>query len=67
MSFGIIRSDGSDKPVARALERFAAEARAVVPAPPPIVREEDWYSTMDKAYQQSLYERYITLYLDVHA
>ena len=67
MSFGIIRSDGSAKPVAHALERFAAEARAVVPPPPPIVREEDWYGTMDKAYQQSLYEHYITLYSDVHA
>jgi endo-1,4-beta-mannosidase len=67
MSFGIIRNDGSFKPVADALKRFADEGRAVAPPPPPIVSEDEWYGTMDKSYQQSLYERYITLDSDVHA
>lgn len=67
MTFGIIRDDGSLKPVGLTLQRFAAEGRHVVPPPPPIVREEDWYASMDKAYQTSVYQRYVESYSDVHA
>jgi endo-1,4-beta-mannosidase len=67
MTFGIIRNDGSLKPVAHALQQFAEEGRRVVAPPAPIVREEDWYARMDKAYQKSLYEHYVNAYSDVHA
>lgn len=67
MSFGIIRSDGSFKPVAYKLKEFAEQSRHVVPSPPPIVREDQWFATMDKAYQQAMYEQYVTMYCGAHA
>jgi hypothetical protein len=67
MSFGIIRNDGSLKPVALTLKRFAQEHRPIVAPPPAIVREEEWYSTMDKAYQKAVYDRYVAMHSDIHA
>ncbi|HZZ66285.1 MAG TPA: hypothetical protein VFE17_12335 [Candidatus Baltobacteraceae bacterium] len=67
MSFGIIRNDGTFKPVAHTLKQFAQEGRNVVPAPPPIVREDEWFATMDKAYQQAMYEHYLTMHCAAHA
>ncbi len=46
LTFGIVRADGSEKPVARALAAFAAERRAIVEPPPPIVREEAYYASL---------------------
>ncbi len=67
MSFGIIRSDGSLKPVADTLRQFAEEGRPITPPPPPIVREEDWYGRMDKGYQASVYHQYLAMHSIVHA
>jgi len=67
MTFGIIRNDGTLKPVALTLQRFAREGRSVVPTPAPIVREEEWYDSMDKAYQTALFQRYLNAYSDVNA
>ncbi len=47
LSFGVIRSDGSEKPVAQALQAFAAEERSVVDPPAPIVRSDDaWFGSL---------------------
>jgi endo-1,4-beta-mannosidase len=65
MSFGMIRNDGTFKPVAMALKRFAEEARPIVPPPAPIVREEEWYANMNKAYHKAMYEQYLSTYANV--
>ncbi len=45
LRFGIVRSDGSAKPVAQRLARFASEARSTVePMPPPIANEAEHYA-----------------------
>jgi endo-1,4-beta-mannosidase len=62
LTFGIIRSDGSYKPVAYALQQFAREGRHTVPPPPPIVREADWYAHTDKAYHKAMYDKYLAMY-----
>lgn len=67
LSFGIIRSDGSDKPVAAALKRFAHENRPVLPPPEPIVREDDWYANVNQAYQKAKYEEYLAMIARTHA
>lgn len=46
MHFGIVREDGTFKPVARTLERFARESRDVTPPPPPIVDEAAFYQSL---------------------
>jgi endo-1,4-beta-mannosidase len=46
LRFGIVRADGSEKPVAQALARFRAEGRRVVPAPPPLVNEAEYYAAL---------------------
>ena len=61
LTFGIIRSDGSDKLVAGALRRFAQEARPVVPPPPAIVDEAQWYANINEAYQRAKYEEYLAM------
>lgn len=61
LTFGIIRSDGSDKLVAGALRRFAHEARPVVPPPPPIVDEARWYANENEAFQKAKYEEYLAM------
>lgn len=54
LSFGIVRQDGSPKPIASALKKFAKEKRAVLAPPPPIVDEVQYYANLpgavDKAY-----------------
>jgi endo-1,4-beta-mannosidase len=44
LSFGIVRDDGSEKPVARALASFARERRGLVPPPSPIVDEATYFA-----------------------
>jgi endo-1,4-beta-mannosidase len=46
LRFGIVRSDGSFKPVAATLARLACEARCVVEPPAPIVNELDYYAAL---------------------
>jgi hypothetical protein len=67
MTFGMIRSDGSFKPVAETMKRFAQEGRPVLPPPPPIVREDEWYANMNKAYHKAKYEQYLSQYANVHS
>ena len=44
LTFGLIRGDGSEKPVAHALERFARERRTVTHAPHPLVDERAYFA-----------------------
>ena len=46
LSFGIIRDDGSEKPVARVLKAFADENRHAIAPPPPIVDAESWFAAL---------------------
>ncbi len=54
LHFGIIRHDGTEKPVARTLAAFARERREVCAAPSPIVEESAYYrefpDSLDEAY-----------------
>ncbi|HET7813682.1 MAG TPA: beta-galactosidase [Candidatus Baltobacteraceae bacterium] len=67
LTFGMIRSDGSDKAVARTLQRFAREGRSAVSPPPPIVAEDEWYKHMDKASHSAAYQQYLAMYASDHA
>ena len=49
LSFGIVRGDGTEKPVARALASFARERRRIVEMPPPIVDEAAFYNGLPDA------------------
>jgi endo-1,4-beta-mannosidase len=46
LTFGVIRSDGTEKPVATALREFAGENRHAIAPPPPIVRGGDWFGAL---------------------
>lgn len=54
LSFGIVRRDGSEKPIAAALAAFAKERRPVVAPPPPVVDEQAYFAHFDA----SVYEAY---------
>jgi len=49
LTFGIVRADGSEKPVAQALAAFAREHREVQEAPPPLGDEERYYAELPGA------------------
>lgn len=53
LTFGIVRADGSPKPIATTLRRFAKEKREVVPPPPPIVDEVQYYAHLPKALDET--------------
>ncbi len=57
LRFGIVRSDGREKPIARALATIAGEAREVLDAPPPIVDESTYYASLPKGIGE-LYRDY---------
>jgi endo-1,4-beta-mannosidase len=60
LSFGIIRDDGTEKPVAAALSAFAREARACVkPDDMPMISSEYWYRTLPTS-TQTIYDSYLT-------
>jgi endo-1,4-beta-mannosidase len=58
LSFGIIRSNGSTKPVALALAAFAREARTVVEAQDPAMFEPAYYADLPKSTQDA-YARFL--------
>jgi endo-1,4-beta-mannosidase len=62
MSFGIIRSDGSEKPVAAALAAFARQARTVVAPHDPEIFEPAYYADLPRTTHEA-YARF----LDVRA
>ncbi len=65
LSFGIVRADGTFKPVAHALARLAREARRVrPPAPRPVVASEAAYYASLPAGIGRLYEEYCAYYHD---
>lgn len=57
MRFGIVRADGSEKPVAAALARFAAQRREVCDAEPAICDEAMYYNGLPETVR-STYARY---------
>ncbi len=58
-TFGIVRSDGSEKPVAAALSAFARERRNVVRAnDPPTIAANYYYRTLP-ASTKTLYDAYV--------
>ncbi|HTU80864.1 MAG TPA: beta-galactosidase [Candidatus Acidoferrales bacterium] len=65
MHFGIVRADGTFKPVAHALQRIARQQRSVA-APPsysPIAGEQDYYASLPRGIFTG-YERYCAHYRD---
>jgi endo-1,4-beta-mannosidase len=62
LRFGIVRSDGSAKPVAATLAQFAREARNVVkPLPAPIADESEHYAGLPASIE-SEYRTYCNRY-----
>jgi len=57
LHFGIVRNDGSLKPVAQALQRMASEQRSVLPTPPAIVSEAAYYASLPSGIEHD-YRRY---------
>lgn len=56
LTFGIVRSDGTPKPVAQSLAAFAREAREVTPRPPSIVREREYYAALPQTVNSTYAE-----------
>jgi endo-1,4-beta-mannosidase len=62
LRFGIVRSDGSLKPIAQTLEQFVREARTVVtPPPPPIAAEAEHYAGLPESIERE-YREYCNAY-----
>jgi hypothetical protein len=58
-SFGIVRADGSEKPVAAALAAFAAQGRSVVkPSDMPMIASAYYYRTLPTS-TRTLYEAFL--------
>ena len=57
LTFGIMRSDGSQKPIAQTLQRFAGENRHTVPLPSAIVSEAQYYDGLPASLPET-YRRY---------
>lgn len=62
LTFGIVRADGTLKPVGNALARLARQRRDVVAAPTPIVEEGAFYASLP----DGIFNLYRT-YCDAHA
>lgn len=63
LRFGVVRSDGTPKPVAQTLALFAREARAIVDPPPPSIADEaEHYAGLPESI-----EREYRAYCDTHA
>lgn len=61
MRFGIVRADGSEKPVAGALARFAAQRREVCNAEAAICSESMYYGGLPETVR-STYDRYCRIH-----
>jgi endo-1,4-beta-mannosidase len=62
LRFGIVRSDGTAKPVAATLARFAREARTIVETlPPPIAGETEHYAGLPDSIERE-YRSYCDAY-----
>ncbi len=62
LHFGIIRANGSEKPVARALAEFAREAHTVVEVQPPeLITEEAYYASLPQGIED-VYREYLQRY-----
>lgn len=61
LHFGIVRSDGSEKPIAGALRAFAARNLNVTDEPPPLVREAEYYAGLPESLE-SAYAAYCEAY-----
>jgi len=62
LSFGIVRSDGSFKPVAEALGAFAREARSVVEAHDPRIFEPAYYAGLPQTVHDA-YARFLEFHV----
>jgi len=58
LHFGIVRDDGSEKPVARTLAEFARERRPLVSPPAPIVDEATYYRDLPRSLARA-YSAYV--------
>ena len=58
LTFGLVRGDGSLKPVADALAAFAVERRPVVAPPPPIVDEREYFARLPASLERA-YDAYV--------
>ncbi len=59
LTFGIVRSDGSEKPVAAALAAFAREQRSVLaPNDPPVIADTYYYRTLPDS-TRTLYDGWV--------
>jgi endo-1,4-beta-mannosidase len=57
LHFGMIRADGTEKPVAHALSRIAARSLQIQGEPPPIAQEETFYASLPDGIR-TLYHHY---------
>jgi len=62
LSFGIVRSDGTTKPVALALAAFAREARTVVAPRDPAMFEPAYYADLPRSTQDA-YARFLEFHV----
>jgi endo-1,4-beta-mannosidase len=62
LTFGIVRSDGNYKPIARTLALLAREQRLVLEPPAPIVTDEAAYYTSLPSGIKRLYQEYCEAY-----
>ncbi len=62
LTFGIVRSDGSTKPVATALSVFAREARSVVESNDPAIFEPAYYAGLPRTTHDA-YARFLEFHL----
>ncbi len=53
LTFGMIRNDGTAKPIAAALQAFAAEQRPLADLPPPLIGEPDYYNNLPESTSQT--------------
>ncbi|MDP9025913.1 MAG: hypothetical protein M3N13_11135 [Candidatus Eremiobacteraeota bacterium] len=58
LTFGMVRQDGSEKPIAQTLKAFAAEEREVAPLPAPIVKEHEYFAHFPESVDEA-YTRYV--------
>ena len=63
LTFGIVRDDGSEKPVARVLEAFARERRKLAPPPRPIANESAYYAGLPGSLEIA-YEAYCAAHVE---